>query len=195
MDVALAPRSWLKEAKKNAGWLIALGIALVIVGILAIGSPIVAGVSVSMVVGSMLIFVGVGQLIGAVKAGSFGSGFLGFIGGALTSIVGVAMLFRPFFGLATLTLLLAVYFFVEGISSIALGLKVRPHKGWGWLVFSGALGFLLGVFIYRQWPLSGVWAIGTMVGIHILFRGWSLIAIGMAARSGVTELQEALKEG
>lgn len=196
MDIAMTPTTWLKDAKKNAGWLIALGVINVIVGILAIGSPMVAGMSVSMFVGVMLLISGIGHLVGAFKAGSFGSGLLGFLGGTLTSVAGVVMLFRPVVGLGLLTILLAVYLVLDGVSGIVLGFRVRAlGQGWGWLVFSGVMGLVLGVLIYRQWPVSGVWAIGTLIGIHILFRGWSLIAIGMAARSGISAAQEAVKEG
>ena len=196
MDIAMTPNAWLKDAKKNAGWLIALGVISVIVGVLAIGSPMVAGMSVSMVVGAMLLITGIGHLIGAFKAGSFGSGLLGFLGGALTTVAGVVMFFRPVVGLEVLTILLAIYLIFDGISGIILGFRVRAlGQGWGWLVFSGVLGLVLGVLIYRQWPISGVWAIGTLVGIHILFRGWSLIAIGLAARSSISVVQEELKEG
>ena len=196
MDIAMTPTAWLKDAKKNAGWLIALGVISVFVGMLAIGSPMVAGMSVSMVVGVMLLISGVGHLVGAFKAGSFGSGILGFLGGTLTSFAGVVMLFRPLVGLGLLTIVLAVYLILDGISGIVLGFRMRAlRQGWGWLVFSGALGLVLGVLIYRQWPVSGVWAIGTLVGIHILFRGWSLIAIGLAARRGISAVQEAATEG
>jgi uncharacterized membrane protein HdeD (DUF308 family) len=191
MDIAMTPTAWLQDAKKNAGWLIALGVISVIVGMLAIGSPMVAGMWVSMFVGVMLLISGIGHLVGALKAGSFGSGLLGFFGGALTTVAGVAMLFRPVIGVGLLTILLAAYLILDGMSGIALGLRVRAlGQAWGWLVFSGVLGLVLGVLIYRQWPVSGVWAIGTLVGIHILFRGWSLIAIGMAARSGISAVQE-----
>lgn len=188
--------SWVKDAKRNAGWLIFLGAVSVIVGMMAIGSPMVAGASVSIVIGFFLLAAGISQLVGAFKAGSFGSGILGFLGGALTTFAGLVMFMRPVVGLKMLTLLLALYLIFDGISGIVLGLRVRAlGSGWGWLVMSGALGLLLGILIYRQWPLSGVWAIGTLVGIHLLFRGWSFIAIGMAARSGLSEAQEAIKEG
>ena len=192
MNIAMTPDAWLRDAKKNAGWLIALGVVSVIVGMLAIGSPMVAGMSVSMFVGVMLLISGIGYLVSAFKAGSFGSGLLGFLGGTLTSFAGVVMLFRPVVGLKVLTIVLAVYLIFDGVSGIVLGFRVRAlRSGWGWLVFSGALGLLLGVLIYSQWPVSGVWAIGTLVGIHILFRGWSLIAIGIAARSGISAVQDA----
>ncbi len=187
--------SWVKDAKKNAGWLIFLGVVSVIVGVMAIGSPMVAGMSVAMVVGFFMVVSGLSQLAGAFKAGSFGSEALSLIGGIVTTLVGFLMFFRPLFGVKALALILAVYFLTEGISGIALAFKVRPEKGWGWMLFSSTLALLLAWFIFKQWPLSGAWAIGTLVGIHILFRGFSFVAIGVAARSGLSTVQDALKEG
>jgi len=186
--------SWVKDAKKNAGWLIFLGAVSVIVGMMALGSPLVAGMSVAIVVGCFMLVAGISHIIGAFKAGSFGSGTLAFLGGLFTTVAGLLMFFRPLFGLATLTLILAAYFFFEGITGIALAFRIKPEKGWGWMLFSSILALLLGIFIFRQWPISGAWAIGTLVGIHLLFRGWSFIAIGMAARSGLSEVQEEIKE-
>jgi len=195
MNIAMVPSEWIKEAKKNAGWLIALGVLGIVVGVFAIASPHVAGMWVSMVVGGILLVAGAGNLVAAFKAGSFGSGLLGFAGGALTSVAGLMMFFRPLFGMGVLTMLLAFYLFFDGISGITVGFRVRPESGWGWLAFSGALALLLGVMIWRQWPLSGMWAIGTLVGIHILLRGWSLVAIGLAARRGLSAVQEASRQG
>ena len=189
-----AVSSWVQDAKKNAGWLIALGVVSIVVGFLAIGSPLVAGTSVAAVVGFLMLVAGLSQLVGSFRAGSFGSGALGFLGGLLTSLAGLLMFLRPLFGLGALAILLGIYFFVDGFSEIALAFRVRPEKGWGWMLFSGVLALLLGILIFRQWPLSGALAIGMLVGIHLLFRGFSLVAIGMAARGGLSDAQDALKE-
>jgi uncharacterized membrane protein HdeD (DUF308 family) len=189
-----AVSSWAKDAKKNAGWLIALGVVSIVVGFMAIGSPLVAGTSVAAVVGFLMLVAGLSQLVGSFRAGSFGSGALGFLGGLLTSLAGLLMFLRPLFGLGALAILLGIYFFVDGFSEIALAFRVRPEKGWGWMLFSGVLALLLGILIFRQWPLSGALAMGMLVGIHLLFRGFSLVAIGMAARGGLSDAQEALKE-
>lgn len=189
-----AVSAWVKDAKKNAGWLIALGVLSMVVGGMAVGSPLVAGTSVSAVVGFFMLVAGLSQLLGSFKAGSFGSGGLSFLGGLLTSLAGMLMFLRPLFGLGVLAILLGIYFFADGFSGIALAFKVKPEKGWGWTLLSGVLALLLGIFIFRQWPLSGAWAIGMLVGIHLLFRGFSLVAIGMAARGGLSEAQKELKE-
>ncbi|MHC4217581.1 MAG: HdeD family acid-resistance protein, partial [Planctomycetota bacterium] len=102
--------------------------------------------------------------------------------GLLAIACGVLLLMHHIAGLGFLTLLLAVYFFVDGITRIAGAFELRPERGWGWVLFGGIVTLLLGVFIWRQWPLSGTWAVGTLAGVSILFGGWSMVAIGMAAR-------------
>ena len=126
-----AVSAWVKDAKKNAGWLIALGVLSMVVGFMAIGSPLVAGTSVSAVVGFFMLVAGLSQLVGSFKAGSFGSGGLSFLGGLLTSLAGLLMFFRPLFGLGVLAILLGIYFFADGFSGIALAFRVRPEKGVG----------------------------------------------------------------
>jgi len=181
--------SWVKDAKKNAGWLITLGVLGIVVGFMAIVSPMVAGKSVAAVVGVFMLVAGIFQLVGSLKAGSFGSGSMGFFLGLLTSLAGLLMFFQPLFGLGVLAIILGIYFFTDGISEIVLAFRVRPEEGWVWILFSGVLAILLGFFIFRQWPISGAWAVGILVGIHLLFRGVLLVVIGAAARGGLSRVQ------
>jgi uncharacterized membrane protein HdeD (DUF308 family) len=125
---------------------------------------------------------GVARLAGAFSAGSFGRGTLAFIGGALTLLAGGIMVARPGIGLATLTLMLGSYLLVDGVFGAVLALQVRPEKGWGWMLFSAATSVLLGFLLLREWPLTGLWAIGTLVGVNLLFTGLSMISVGSAAR-------------
>jgi len=186
--------SWVKDTKKNAGWLIVLGAICGVVGFMAIASPMVAGKSVAVMVGVFMLVAGLSRLIGSLKAGSFGSGSMGFLWGLLTSLAGLLMFLRPLGGLGVLAIIRGIYFFTDGIWGIVLAFRVRPEKGWGWMLISGVLAVLLGFFIFRQWPISGAWAIGTLVGIHLLFRGVSLAAIGVAARGGLSRVQDELKQ-
>ena len=174
---------WAEKAKKNAGLLVGLGVLTVIAGFLAIGSPMISGLGVSILIGIALVIAGVARTVGAFSAGSFGQGALAFVGGILTFVAGVILTGRPGLGLATLTLLLGGYLVVDGISGAVLAFHVRPEKGWGWMLFSAVVGILLGFLLLREWPLSGVWAIGTLVGVNLLFTGFSLISVGSAARS------------
>jgi uncharacterized membrane protein HdeD (DUF308 family) len=182
-NVKEAVGDWAHEAKKNAGWLVALGVVTVIAGVLAIGSPLASGILVVVILGIAMTIGGVARTIGAFSAGSFGQGTLAFVGGILTFGAGLILVARPGIGLATLTLLLGGYLVVDGISSGVLAFRVRPEKGWGWMLFSAVMGVVLGFLLLREWPLSGQWAIGTLVGMNLVLTGASLVSVGLAARS------------
>ena len=175
--------SWAQKAAKNAGWIVALGVLTVIAGFMAMGSPLASGLVVVVFIGVAMAIGGVARTIGAFSAGSFGQGTLAFIGGMLTVGAGLILAARPGIGLATLTLLLGGYLLVDGISSAVLAFHVRPEQGWGWMLFSAVMGVILGFLLLREWPLSGLWAIGTLVGVNLLFSGFSMISVGSAARS------------
>ncbi len=165
-----------------------LGVLTVIAGFLAIGSPMVSGIGVSILIGIALVIAGVARTVGAFSAGSFGQGALAFVGGILTFVAGVILTGRPGLGLATLTLLVGGYLVVDGISGAVLAFHVRPEKGWGWMLFSAVMGILLGFLLLREWPLSGLWAIGTLVGVNLVFSGFSLISVGSAVKGAAKKL-------
>jgi uncharacterized membrane protein HdeD (DUF308 family) len=174
--------TWLAEAKKNSGLLIFLGVLTVIFGVMAIAAPLITGITVAVFVGFLLLFTGIMRIVFALKSGQWGSGIWGTIVGLLGAVAGLLLIFRPMVGLLTLTLLLAIYFFVDGISEIIAALKIKPDQGWGWVLFNGVIALLLGIMIWRQWPMSGQWAIGVLVGVHILITGWTMIVLGTGAR-------------
>ena len=176
--------------KARSGWLIGLGIVTIILGVLAIGSPFVAGLSVAIVVGSLLLISGLGQCIFAFQAGSFGSGLLAFILGLLTVVCGVMMIGDPMLGLGILTVVLIAYLIVEGIFEVFVAIQLRPMSGWGWMVFSGIVSVVLGIFLWRKWPLTGAMAIGILLGIKLLFLGTWMLMVGFAARSAAKSVSQ-----
>ena len=170
------------------------GILVVILGIMAVMSPLVAGKAVAMMVAIMLIVAGIFRLMWAFEAESFGKGALTFLIGGLTLVAGVLMLARPYIGLASITLLLAAYFLVDGIFEIIAAFKVKPEQGWGWLLFGGIVSAALGWMIWKQWPVSGAWAIGILVGIKMIFAGMEMIMLGAVGKQigkGVDQLGDA----
>jgi uncharacterized membrane protein HdeD (DUF308 family) len=179
----------LSTIKRNAGVGIAVGVLTIIAGILAVMSPLVAGLSVAIVVGVLLIVSGISRLFLAFKMDTFGHGLLMFVLGVLSIGAGGYMVSRPGTALATLTLVLAVYLFVDGIFEIIWAFRLRPIRGWRWTLFSGIAALVLGIMIWRQFPVSGVWAVGTLVGIRMIFGGSSLASVSSAARSAAKEVQ------
>ena len=181
-NVREAVTGWVQEAKKNAGRLIALGVLTVIAGIFAVVSPLLSGFAVVVLIGVALAIGGVARTVAAFSAGSFGQETLAFIGGILKFGAGLILVARPGVGLATLTLLLGAYLLMDWISSAVLAFHVRPESAWASILFSAIMGVILGLLLLREWPLSGAWAIGTLVGINLVISGLSMISLGSAAR-------------
>ena len=186
--------TWLAEAKKNAGLLIFLGVLTVIFGVMAIAAPMITGITVAVFVGFLLLFTGIMRIVYAFKSGQWGSGIWGTILGLLGAVAGLLLIFRPMVGLLTLTLLLAIYFFVDGISEIIAAFKIKPDQGWGWVLFNGVIALLLGIMIWRQWPMSGAWAVGVLVGVHILITGWTMIVLGTGARRIAGKVEDVVED-
>ena len=180
--------AWAPRAAKNAGWLMALGVMTAIAGVLAVGSPLAAGLAVSVVVGVALLIAGVTRTMGAFSAGSFGQGALAAIGGIVAFVAGAISVARPGLGLEALTLMLGGYLLVDGVSGAVLAFHVRPQKGWGWMLCSSALSVVLGFMLLQDWPLSGLWAVGTLVGINLIFSGAALVSVGSSARGLVSRM-------
>jgi uncharacterized membrane protein HdeD (DUF308 family) len=180
--VQQAISDWAGEARKNAGWLIGFGVLTVIAGVFAIVAPLGSGLGITIFIGLALVIGGGARIIAAFGADSFGQGALAFIGGLLGAVAGVILATRPGLGLATLTLLIGSYLLVDGIASAVLAFRVRPDQGWGWILFSGIITVLLGILLLAEWPISGTWALGTLVGVNLLFSGFAMISIGSAAR-------------
>ncbi|GMR06789.1 MAG: HdeD family acid-resistance protein [Gammaproteobacteria bacterium] len=179
-DIQTIETQFMEGIKKNAGTAITMGIILLIMGIFSMGSPLIAGISIAMMVGGLLVVGGIGQLVFAFKTGL---GFFAIIMGVLTVFMGGYMLSNPGVALASLTIFLAAYLIVSGISESIASFKARPANGWAWALFSGILSVILGVMIWGQFPLSGAWAIGILIGVRLLFSGMSLLMLGLAARS------------
>jgi len=168
--------------KKNAGLAVVIGVVTLIAGLLAITSPLVAGVSITILVGAMLAVSGVSQCFLAFKAGAFGRGLMVFVVGVLMTIVGVYMMNQPVAGLATLTIILMSYLLATGALEIIVAFQLKPADGWGLQLFNGIVTLLLGIMLWRQFPLSGAWAIGVLFGIKMMFSGLALILITKGAK-------------
>ena len=177
--------------KKNAGLTVVSGIILLVAGTLAILSPFVAGVSITVLVGAMLAVSGVGQCFLAFKTGAFGRGLMVFVVGVLMTIAGFYMMNQPVAGLATLTIILMSYLLATGVLEIVVAFQLKPAHGWGLQLFNGIVTLLLGIMLWRQFPLSGAWAIGILFGIKMVFSGWAFVIIGRNVKKMAADTQTA----
>ncbi len=165
----------IKRNARTAKW---VGILLVVAGFLALVAPLAAGAAFATMVGLLLAFGGISLLVLAFRAGSFGDGMMIFLLGALTLVAGLYMIAEPGGALIAITVFLAMYFAVSGIVEIIYALRIKPVKGWGWVMFGGVVSLVLGIMMWRQMPLTAAWAIGVLVGVRLLMTGFELMAIG-----------------
>jgi len=178
----------LKEAPKKGGKnMTVFGIIAIILGIFAMLAPGLTGISVGILVGVIVLVGGIVRIIWAFQAGSLGKGLLMFAIGGLTLLCGIALLANPLFASGVLTIMLAVYFVLDGIFEIVASDHLHPRAGWGWMLFGGIVSIWLGIMIWRQFPLSGVCAIGILLGIKLFFVGLIVVTGGSVVRSMAKE--------
>ncbi len=172
----------LTELKRNWGWFLALGIALVVLGIVALGATVATTIVSVLLFGWLLIVGGIFQGVHAFwRERGWGGFFIDLLTGILYVVVGFMIVAHPAESALTLTLLIALFLMFGGIFRIVVALMLRfPH--WGWLVLHGAINLVLGIAIWRRWPWDGLWVIGLFIGIDLIFNGWSLVMLGLAAK-------------
>jgi uncharacterized membrane protein HdeD (DUF308 family) len=163
-------------------WSIVLSILLIAAGIIAIASPMIAGVAITAVVGWLLIFSGVLHLAFAWGAGRAGAVVWQILLGLVYGFIGFYVLANPVAGLASLTFAIAIYLFAEGVLEFMLSYQLRPAPGSGWLLADGVITLVLAVMIWSTWPSSAAWVVGTLVGISMLFSGVTRLMPSLAAR-------------
>lgn len=178
----MSPASFTGFVKKSVGWSIALGVLMIVTGLLAIASPGAAGIAVNLLVAWLLVLSGCAHLAFAWFTRSAGGLLWELLLGILYVLIGGYLLLHPLVGLASLTIALAIYLFLEAVLEFVLGFTLRPLPGSGWLLFDGIVTLILAVMIWKTWPSSTEWVIGTLVGISMLFSGTSRLAISLAAR-------------
>jgi len=169
--------------QKAVGWSIGLSVLMIVAGILAIASPLVAGIAVNVLIAWLLVFSGCIHLVFSWSTRTTGGFLWELLVGIVYIFIGVYLLMHPVAALMSLTIALAIYLTLEAGLEFALGFKLRPLPGSGWLLFDGIITLILAVMIWRTWPSSSAWVIGTLVGISMLFSGTSRLMLSLAARS------------
>lgn len=174
-------RMFSKQLKENWGWYLALGVSLIALGSLAVIYSVTSTIFSILYLGCFLMVLGIFEVVQSFKLHKWSNFFLHLFLGILYLVGGFFIIMNPALNAITLTLLLAIFFVVSGISKIFFALTQHvPHKGW--LAVNGILTLILGILIWQQWPVSGLWVIGMFVGIDAILTGCSLIMLSLAAK-------------
>ncbi len=171
----------LKKLKGAWCWFLFLGAALIILGIMALGYAVLFTVATVEILGIFFIVGGVLHIAGAFFTGSWGGLFLTLMMGALQLVVGLICFRHPAEAAIVYTLIMAIFFMVGGLFRICAVLAGK-FSGRGWVLINGIIALALGVMIWQQMPFSGLWVIGTFLGIDLIFTGWSYFILGLGVR-------------
>jgi uncharacterized membrane protein HdeD (DUF308 family) len=156
----------------------------------AVASPFVAAVAVNVVIAWLIVLAGGVHIVLAFQAHRAGSVIWKLLVGLAYLFIGGNLIARPVLGVASLTLVLASLFLVEGILNIVLFFQMRSLRGSTWILIDGVITLLLGLMIYMQWPSSSAWAIGTLVGVSLILSGISRVSLSLAVRRAVAAPSE-----
>lgn len=178
----IEPRHALAALRGNWLWFVILGVALVALGMVAIGSTFIASLAAAVALGVLLLLSGVAESLGAFWSRHWSGFLLHLLMGVLSIVVGLIFLRAPVNALVALTLLIASFLMVGGIFRIIAALSYR-FAAWGWPLASGVIDVVLGILIWQELPASAFWVIGLFLGINLVFRGFHWIALGFALRS------------
>jgi len=156
-----------------------LGIALIVLGMVAVVLSALFTIGTVMICGGLLVAAGIVEFIHACKAHGRKRVFLNIVSSLLYLLAGGIILFNPVAGALSLTLVISVFLLVAGVIRCAYGITHREQRTWGWFVFGGLVDIALGAFITLGWPATGLWVIGLFIGIEMLMYGFTMTMLSI----------------
>jgi uncharacterized membrane protein HdeD (DUF308 family) len=183
-EAAAVLRQAMRETvKRYSLWYLIQGVLLVVAGVLALIYPFIASVAIVYLLAWILIVSGILQGIGLIGARHVPHFWLQLISAVLAILIGLLLLRAPDSGLLLITVLLIVYFMVEGIAKVIFALTIKPFPNWGWVLGSGVVGILLALILWASMPLSAEWVLGLLLGIQLVCEGAALTYLAWRVRT------------
>ncbi len=153
----------------------AVGYALVAIGAAGVILPGLLGLTLSLLIAVLLVLAG--ALSAYAAWSSYGRSGTGWMKPAILVVLGLLVAFYPKAGTAAIGLILIIYFLMDGIANLLLGLELRPLPGWGWTAIKGGVSLVLALVFIGGWPFHADWLVGLMVGVSLLLDGIALLMI------------------
>ncbi len=165
------------------GWFVALGAGELILGGIASANLLAANLTSVLVIGALMVVAGVFQIVHAFSVRGLRGFLFWLLAGIVYAAAGAIILTDPLLASFSLSLVVCVFLLVAGATRIWAGFHMRPAAGWRWIVAAGVLTFCVGVVLIAAWPTIGLWLLGAMLVVDLVFQGWGFIAFGFALRS------------
>jgi uncharacterized membrane protein HdeD (DUF308 family) len=185
----------LAELDHKRGWFIALGVFLIILGVVATGAAVATTLVSVVMLGWILLAASIGLAILSFLTGNWSGFLLTLAAAALSAIAGIAMLSNPLIGAATITLTIATILIAAGIYRAIASIAMR-FPNWGWSLVNGIVTLAAGVLLVRALPTASLYFLGLLIGIDLIFHGmsWIMFGFGVHRLSGLRTRPEAPEE-
>jgi uncharacterized membrane protein HdeD (DUF308 family) len=172
------------ELHDNRGWLIALGILLIVLGVIAFFNLLIATVASVYYVGILMIIGAIAQLVLAFRVKGWGRVTLMVLGAILYGLAGIFAFMNPLLASSVLTLMLAVFLIASGVLRIIVALRERPRPNWGWVLAMGILSIIVALIVLAGWPVNSLWILGLFLAADLIGQGfsWLFVGIGLGRR-------------
>jgi uncharacterized membrane protein HdeD (DUF308 family) len=177
-DLAAALTQW----RARWGWFVALGGALVVLGVIAMAHIFAATLVSVLFIGIMMLVGGVGQLIHAWRIRQMAGFMFWTLSGLLYAGAGLIAIVNPAVGASALTLLLGATLIGVGALRLWIWFNNRAQPGWKWLALSGVITLFTGILVAVNWPGNSAWILGLLLALDLLFQGWTTMLIGFSLR-------------
>lgn len=164
-------------------WFVGLGVLMLLVGIVAFGNLLIASVASVLIVGMLMLFAGLAQIIEAFQVRGSGGFVFWLLGGLIYGFAGFFAFANPLLAAGVLTLLLAFSLVVAGVLRLLTGLRAPRMRGWGWIAASAVLTILIGMIVALGWPTNAVWVLGMFLAVDLTFTGAALLILGLTLRT------------
>ena len=178
-------RQDLREAiRGHWGLFLIQGLIMIVLGVLAIGEPMVATIAVALFAGWLFLISGIVGLTSMFTTRRMPGFWWPLISSVLAILVGIYLIWRPLAGVVTLTLAVAIYFGAQGVCQLIAAIAQRNVlRSWGWVVFGGLVNIALAALIISGLPGTAEWTLGLLFGINLLMWGFSLVMTSLACRA------------
>ncbi|MBR0859946.1 HdeD family acid-resistance protein [Bradyrhizobium liaoningense] len=165
------------------GWFVALGVGELILGGIASANLMAASLASVLAIGATMLAAGVFQIVHAFSVRGLRGFLLWLLAGIVYGAAGAVMLYNPILASFTLSLAACAFLAAAGLIRIWAGFHMRPAAGWRWIVAAGVLTVGVSVMLFATWPAIGLWLLGAMLVVDLIFQGWGFIAFGLTLRS------------
>jgi uncharacterized membrane protein HdeD (DUF308 family) len=170
------------HVRSKWGWFVALGVALILLGVFALGDVVGVTLISALFIGAMFLVGGVFQVIHAFMVKTWSGFVMSMLGGVLYAIGGFLIMDEPVAGAIVITVFLVLALVLGGILRIVGALRHREMGGWWLMALSGLISVVIGLLLYFSLPWSGLWVLGTLIGVELVVQGVTWLMFGMALR-------------